>query len=170
MNGKVLLFGVILFVVFWAFEMGLFEMLSIAGWLVGAVLFVLLLWGIGKTIMPKPPAESKKIWHFASLFVIILSILGSFFLPYLGVEMPAGTTSAEITIIFISVWLTILGGAMFIDGWMSKEGVQSLIGVFWLFSAVMYMIGGELLAANAWIHLAMTVGLPFIIVGALWKK
>lgn len=170
MNTKVLLYGVVLFVLFWAFEMGLFDMLSIAAWLVGAVAFVLLLWGIGKSIMPKPSPESKKLWNFSCLLVIILAVLGSFLMPYLGVEMPAGFTTADITPLFISMWLVILGGAMFVDGWMGKQGIQTLIGIFWLFSSVMYMIGGDLIAANAWIHLAVTVGLPFIIVGVIWKK
>ena len=57
MNVNVFISGIVLLVVFWAFQAGYFDALGTTAWLLGVVIFVGVQWFIGKTLMPKPSAE-----------------------------------------------------------------------------------------------------------------
>jgi hypothetical protein len=67
------------------------------------------------------------------------------------------------------MWLILFGGAMLLTGMQAKIGVTSLVGILWLFSAVLFatvLSNGQFTFMN----FGMLVGLPFIIYGIMSKK
>ena len=169
MNANVLLSGIVLFVVFWAFQAGYFDALATTAWLVGLVIFIGVQWFIGKTLMPKPSADMKMLWMFAFAFAIVAQVMISYFGPYLGAVFPPGFTPSMLTPLLLSFWLIIFGGTMFIGGWFSKNSLAALIGVIWLLSST-HFVGVVSTGPNSWLHFGLLVSLPFILMGIMMKK
>lgn len=155
--------GIVLFVAFWAFQVGKFESLGPAAWLLGAIVFAVVLWMIGKGAMPKPSADMQELWKFATLFVVLGTIFAAYLAPYAGAVMPPGATLSAFTPMLLGLWLAIFGGAMVVTGWQMKWGVTLVVGLLWLVSAVHLPAIGP----NAYIHFAVVTGFPFIIYGLI---
>ena len=150
--------GIVLFVVFWAFQVGYFESLGVSAWLLGAIIFAVVLWLIGKRAMPKPSADMQELWMFTTLFVVLGTIFAAYLSPYAGVVLPPGVTMLAFTPMLLSLWLVIFGAAMVVTGWQQKWGVTLAVGLLWLISAVHLPIIGP----NAYIHFAVITGFPFM--------
>ena len=147
--------GVVIFLVFWAFQVGYFNSLGTTVWL------------IGKGAMPKASADQKELWMFATLFAIVSTALIAYAGPYLGAVFPAGFDPSSLTPVMLSWWLVIFGGAMLLTGWQMKWSVTTLVGIVWLFSAVHLQLTT---GANSYLHFGMVTSLPFILYGLMMKK
>lgn len=169
MNWKVTVLGIVLFLVFWAFQAGYANSLGTSAWFLGVIIFTVLLWAIGKALMPKGSAESKELWMFATAFVVISTLVISYLGPAFGAVFPAGFTASQLTPLVLSFWLMVYGGAMFVGGWQGKKGVMTLIGVIWLVSA-MHFVTALSTGPNSYLHFALVTGLPFILWGIMAKK
>ena len=166
MNIKEVVLGVVLFVVFWAYQAGYAAALGMHAWFVGAIVFVVLLWAIAYSVMPKqPPAEVKQFWMLVSAFAIVSSFMISYLGPSLGAVLP-GSMSA-LTPLVLSFWLVVFGSAMAVGGFMSKNMTQAWIGVFWLFSSMHLALST---GPNSYLHFALVVGLPHVLDGLIRKK
>lgn len=156
--------GIVLLLVFWAFQMGFFSSLGTAGWFLAAVIFVGIVWAIGKGVMPKPSATQKELWMFVSIVALVLTALIAFVPPsLLGVTSPPPVDQRGA--IVLTLLLTLFGAAMLVTGWEMKWNVTMLVGVFWLFVATHLYT----LAPVAWIHFGVITSLPFIIYGLMRK-
>ena len=162
-----LIAGILIVLVFWAFQNGFVNSLGTYGWFVGVLAFVFLSWLTGKSVMSKPSAEMKEMWMFTCIFALVLTAVASF-VPFsvLGVVMPAGATAAAFTPILYAMILALFGGAMFVTGWVEKWNVTMIVGLFWLFNTVLEFGAG----GNAYLHFGLITGLPFIIYGLMMKK
>ncbi len=169
MNAKQAVLGVVLFAVFWAFQAGYASSLGMSEWFVGTVIFVILLWAIGKSVMPKkPPAEVQQFWKFVSVLAVVMAFIASYLMPYLGAVFPPGFTPSMFTPLLLSMLLIIFGAAMFVEGWNMKSTMEAWFGVFWLFGSVTFLAAG--IGPDAYLHFAMITGLPNIIAGLVAKK
>lgn len=167
-NWKEFVLGIVLFAVFWAFQVGYASSLGSSEWFAGAIIFVVLLWAIAYSVMPKkPPADVSQFWMFVSAFAIVATFIVSYLGPYLGAVLPA--SPAALTPLVLSFWLVVFGAAMFVGGWNSKNSVQTWIGVFWLFSAL-HFVTAVGTGPNSYLHFGLVVGLPHIIDGLIKKK
>jgi len=156
--------GVVLLLVFWAFQMGFFSSLGTAGWFLAAVIFVGIMWAIGKGVMPNPSAAQKELWMFVSIFALVLSALFSFVPPsLLGVTSPPPVD--QIGALFLTSLLILFGAAMFVTGWEMKWNVTMVVGLLWVFVATHLYT----LAPVAWIHFGVVTSLPFIVYGLIRK-
>lgn len=169
MDARQLGLGVVLFLVFWAFQAGYFDVLGTAAWFVGVIIFSGILWAIGKGVMPKPPEQIKRVWMFATVFAVVATFVISFLGPYIGAVFPPGFNPSQVTPLVLSFWLIIFGGAMFATGWQTKWGVTTLVGIIWLFSA-MHFVTAVSTGPNSYLHFALLAGFPFIIWGLMAKK
>lgn len=160
--------GLVIFVVFWAFQNGYAAPLGGAAWLAGVIIFAILLKLIGNGEMPKPPAGVKELWMLATPFVVISTFAISYLGPYLGAVFPAGFTPAQLTPLVLSFWLVVYGATMFVMGQQEKMGVPTLIGVIWLFSAL-HFVTAVGTGPNSYIHFGLVTGLPFILAGLMKK-
>ena len=159
--------GVVLLLVFWAFQAGYANILGPAMWFVGALIFVAVMFLIGQGAMKNPSAEMKELWTFTYVFALVAVAIFSFVPPgVLGITVPAGFSPSALTPYILSVLLAIFGGAMFVTGWLEKWNVTLLTGIVWLFVATHLYT----LTFNAYIHFAFTISLPFIIYGLISKK
>jgi len=152
--------GVVLLIIFWAFQAGYLDALGTTSWVVGVVLFGLVLWLIGKEAMPKQPESMKELWMFTFVFAIVATAIMAWGTPYLG------TPSSAMP---ISAWLVLFGGAMLLTGLHAKMEVTSLVGILWLFASIMFVtsfMGGS----YSFIDFGLLVGLPFVIYGIMSKK
>jgi hypothetical protein len=166
-NWKEFVLGIVLFAVFWAFQAGYANSLGASAWFAGSIIFVILLWAIGYSLMPKVSAEAKQFWTFVSAFAIVATFIVSYMGPSLGAVLPANP--AALTPLVLSFWLVVFGAAMFVDGHGTKNKVQTWLGVFWLFSAL-HFVTSVGTGANSYLHFALVVGLPHIIDGLVRKK
>ena len=170
MNIKEVVLGIVLFVVFWAFQVGYANSLGTHAWFIGSIVFVVLLWAIAYAVMPKqPPAEVKQFWVFVSAFAIVTTFLVSYLGPSLGAILPPGFAPSMLTPLVLSIWLVVFGAAMTVGGFNSKNNIQTWIGIFWLFSA-MHFVTYVGTGPNSYLHFALVVGLPHIIDGLIRKK
>lgn len=170
MNIKEVVLGVVLFVVFWAYQAGYANALGMHAWFVGSIIFVVLLWAIAYSVMPKkPPAEVRQFWMLVSAFAIVATFMVSYLGPSLGAVFPAGFTPAMWTPMVLSFWLVVFGSAMAVGGFMSKNMTQAWIGVFWLFSAL-HFVTAVGTGPNSYLHFALVVGLPHVLDGLIRKK
>src|SRR5436309_6726159 len=141
MNVNVFLSGVVLFLVFEVFQVERLDSpttLGTTAWLVGVLVFSGVLWFIGKSVMPKQSNDMKTLWMFAFLFLVVFQVVISYLGPYLGAVFPSQFLPAALTPLVISLWLIVFGGAMFVTGWWSKNGVTSLIGIIWLLTSTYF--------------------------------
>ena len=168
MNSKEFVLGIILFAMFWAFQVGYAASLGMHAWFAGSIIFVVLLWAIAYSVMPKqPPAEVKQFWMFVSAFAIVTTFLISYAGPYLGAVLPSNP--ATLTPLVLSIWLVVFGAAMTVGGFSSKNNIQTWIGIFWLFSAL-HLVTSVGTGPNSYLHFGLVVGLPHIIDGLMRKK
>ena len=161
--------GVVLLLVFWAYQIGLLSSLGAAGWLLASIIFVAVLWFIGQGMMPKPTASQKELWMFTSIFGIVATFIILYVGPYLGAVVP--TTAAgmmDLGQILLSIWLIVFGAAMFVTGWEMKWNVHMWIGLFWLISALHFVTSINA-GPNSYLHFGLVVGLPFVIYGLIRK-
>ena len=165
MNAKEVVLGIVLFAVFWAYQVGYAASLGQHAWFVGSIIFVVLLWAIAYSVMPKKaPAEVMQFWKLVSVFAIVATFMISYLGPWLGAILPA--SSAALTPLVLGFWLVVFGSAMAVGGFMSKNSIQAWIGVFWLFSSIHFLATGP----NSYLHFALVVGLPHVIDGLIRKK
>ena len=168
MDLKQTFFGVVIFAVFWAFQAGYLNALGQHAWFVGAIIFSVLLWMIGKHVMPKASADMKELWMFATLFVVVITFMVSYLGQYLGAVAPAGGAAA-MTPFVLSTWLIIYGAAMFVTGHQSKWGVTLATGLIWLVAGL-HFVTSVGTGANSYLHFGALAGLPFIIYGLVTKR
>lgn len=108
--------------------------------------------------MPRQPENMKELWMFTFAFAIVATAILAYGGAYVGTASPAIVTE---------VWLVLFGGAMFLTGWWAKFGVTTLVGILWLFSAVLLGMGN---GQFAFADFGLLTGLPFIIYGIMTKK
>ena len=169
MDPRQIILGIVLFLVFWAFQVGYFNVLGSAMWFVGALIFAFLPWLFEMGSKQKPPENMKQMWMFATLFVVVISFIGSFLIPYLGAVLPAGFEPSQMTPTILGLWLIAFGGAGLMHGIVQKQYVWSVIGIIWLFTAV-HLATVPVVAANAYLHFALVVGLSFALAGIMTTK
>lgn len=156
--------GVILLLVFWAFQLGYFSSLGTASWFLAAVVFAGIMWAIGKGAMPKSSESQKELWMFVSISALVLAALFAFVPPsLLGVTNPPSVD--QIAAIFLTILLTLFGAAMFVTGWEMKWNVTMVVGLFWMVVATHLYT----LVPAAWIHFGVVTAIPFIIYGLIKK-
>ncbi len=166
MNWQEVVLGIVLFLIFWAFQAGYLDVLGTAGWFVGAIIFVGILWAIGRSKMQKPQQDVKATWNFAVVLALVVTFLISIVGSWATDLVPAGLSSAQVGSMTMGFWLIVFGGAMFVTGWVTKMGVASVIGILWLFSSLYFTLTG----AGTYVQFGMVTALPFIIGGILTKK
>lgn len=168
MDLKQTVMGIVLFIVFWAFQGGYFNSLGAAAWFVGSIIFVVILWVIGKFAMPNPSAEIKDLWMFVTIFAIVATFMISFTGPYLGAVLPADPS--QLTPLVLSFWLIIFGGALFVTGHADQKwNVTAVIGLIWLFSSL-HFVTAVSTGPNSYLHFGLITGLSFIIGGIVAKQ
>ncbi len=150
--------GLVLLLVFWAFQQGYVSALGQWEWLAGAAVFAVLLYAIGKIVMPKASAEMQEIWMFAIGVALLSTII---------VSVMAGGQAA-IAPIVISWWLIVFGAAMFATGWAGKQNGALMIGLFWLIGSTHFL--SAVVAGVAYLHFGLLTGVPYIIWGLVTKK
>jgi hypothetical protein len=156
--------GVVLFVAFLAFQFGVFNVLGTAAWILGVVIFAVVLWLIGKESMPKAlPPELAELWTFTYVFAVVVTVVVSLGYPMLAPLMPS-ITMAQFGSNLLAFWLIVFGAGMFVTGWTSKWGVTTLVGVIWLFTSIYFIVAGF-----GYLYFALDVGFPFIIYGLITK-
>ena len=161
--------GIVIFLVFWAFQNGYFNALGSAAWFVGIIIFSVLLFIIGKLVMPKPDPMINAVWMFSMAFAIVGTFIISFLGPSLGAVIPAGATPAQLTPLVLSFWLVLFGAALFVTGQEAKKPMTTLFGVIWLFSAL-HFVTAVGTGPNSYLHFGFITGLSYILGGLLYKK
>ncbi len=157
--------GVVLFAVFLAFQVGVFNMLGPVAWLLGVIIFSVILWLIGRVSMPRrTPPQLTELWQFTTLFAIVSTAIVSLGYPLLTSMMPSGVSMAQFTSYVLGFWLIVFGAGMFVTGWTVKWGVTTAVGVIWVFSAMFFIA-----APSEYFYFGLVAGLPFIIYGLITK-
>ena len=164
MNAKEVILGIIIFIVFWAFQKGFLDSLGTAAWFVGAVIFVILLYLVGMATMPKATPEQKQLWMFVSAFGLVVTFILSFLAAPLGGVFQPTFTPAVLTPFVLSFWLVVFGGAFVVGGRMIGRSITLMIGVIWLFSAVHLQLTT---GANSYLHFGLVTGLSSILEGLM---
>lgn len=145
---------------FLGFQLRFFDPLGPSAWVLGVIIFSLILWLIGRGVLPRrQPPEFTEIWYFTVAFAIVATVVIAYGGLLLGMVPPAAFV--------LSVWLIIFGAGTFVTGWTMKWGVTTATGVIWLFASTQYAVPS--LAANAYLHFALVTSLPFIIYGLITK-
>ncbi len=166
MDLKQTVLGVVLFVVFWAFQIGVFNPLDTSAWVVGVIIVSVALWLIGRGVLPaKQEPEVVEVWKLTTIFAVVSTILIAYTGPDIGAVFPPGFSSAQLTPIVLSFWLIVFGAATFVTGWTMKWGATTALGVIWLFSSTHFLATGP----NSYLHFGLLVGVPFIIYGLITK-
>jgi hypothetical protein len=149
--------GVVLFLIFWVFHAGYLNSLGTTSWVLGVVVFGLILWLIGKESMPKQPEDMKELWMFTMAFAVVVTAVMAWGTSFFGlIALTAGMV--------MSAWLLLFGGAMILAGRYAKMEVTTLVGIIWLFSAL--LVGSMM----NFMTFGLLVGLPFIIYGIMSKE
>lgn len=155
MDPRQVVLGIVLFLIFWAFSAGYVDSLGNIAWFVGALVISFLPWlfEMGRK-GPKPPEQIKNLWMFASIFVVVTTFILSFLGSYVGFDAS--------TSIVVSLWLIVFGGGWLLHGWFLKQGVPALLGVIWIFSAV--------IGLTSYSQFALIVLISFVLNGLFAKK
>ncbi len=162
--------GVVLFVVFWAFQIGLMNPLGTTAWVVGVVIFSILLWLIGKVSMPgRSPAGLAELWKYTTVFAIVATAFIAYAGPFVGAVFRPGFTPAVLMPLVLSFWLIVFGAAMFLTGWSAKWEVTAAVGVLWVIAST-HFISNISAGPNSYLHFGLLVGFPFIIYGLITKR
>lgn len=159
--------GVVLFLVYWGFHVGYFDFLGAASLFVGALFISFLPWltEIGAKMKPAPDAI-KKMWLFATAFVVIGTGIAVFAGPALGMAIADVSQAAPL---MVGIWLLVFGAGSVAHGVMQKHPIMLTIGIIWVFSAVAVTTVAAV-AANAYLHFALIVGLSFALGGVFASK
>lgn len=166
MDARQTVLGIVLMLIFLAMQANWIA-LGPLNLLLGAIVFVAVIYLIGRGVMPKPSADMKEMWMFSSALLLALTVLALFAIPYLpGVVLPSDM--AAFAALIMRLWLFIYGAAMFITGWSEKWHATTLVGIFWLFGA--FDLSLSFVAQNGYLHFAFIVGIPLIIYGLMSKK
>jgi hypothetical protein len=157
MNAQQVVLGIVLFLVFWAYQVGYAASLGGHAWFAGAVIFVILLWLIYRSQKKKASADMMALWNFATAFLLVATFLVSYLWSSLG-----GSAASDAGV--VGFWLIVYGAAMFATGWKMGDGVSTAIGAIWLFAAV-----GGVVAVSPYLHFGLLTGLPYILTGLMKK-
>ena len=167
MDEKLTVLGIILVLVYWAFQAGYLGFLGTAAWFLAVLLFLIINYPIGSINMPKPSADQKLVWSYVYAFALIIALIVSFVPPSaLGAVVPPGFQPWQLTSILLSFVLVLFGAAMFVGGQGLKESISPVTGIIWLFGAITFVLNA---GANAYLHFGLITGLPFFIHGLLKK-
>lgn len=166
MDAKQTGLGLVQVLVFVAFQAGVFNALGPVAWLLGVIIFAVILYLIGRTSMPRrQPPMIEELWKFTVIFAVVLTAIYSLGAPLLPSMMPSGgMTMAQLTAVFLAFWLVIFGAAMFVTGWTAKWGVTTAVGIIWVFGGVIFA-----LTAGNYFDFGLLTGVPFIIFGFITK-
>jgi hypothetical protein len=137
---------------------------------VGALFISFLPWltEIGSKMKPAPD-NLKKMWLFATAFVVVGTGIATFAGPSLGMVLPAGFDYTQMVPIMVGTWLLVFGAGSIAHGFMAKHPIMLVIGVIWVFTgAIMPVVAA--FAANAYLHFALVVGLSFALGGLFASK
>jgi len=159
--------GIVEILVFLGFQLGLLNSLGSVGWLVGVIIFSVILYLIGRTSMPgREPPMVAELWKFIVGFAVVLTAVYSLGAPLLASIMPASAsmTMAQATSTALGSWLVIFGAAMLVTGWTTKWGVTTAVGVIWVFNALLFFSG-----VGSYLDFGLITGLPFVIYGIITK-
>ena len=168
MDIKNIVLGLVLFVVFWAFQAGYLSILGAFSWLAGLIIFIVILclWCTG---MASKDSDVMQLCTFVSVFALIVTILISFFGPTLGAVFPPGFEPSAFTPMMLSFWLVVFGGAVLITGIKKKDSIFSVIGLIWLFSAV-HFVAALSTGPNSYLHFGVITGFSILVHGLVMKK
>ncbi|MBI4021644.1 MAG: hypothetical protein HY369_05360 [Candidatus Aenigmarchaeota archaeon] len=158
--------GIVMFILFWAYQAGYAASLGPAAWFVAALVFSVLLMAMGKTSMEKPQPDIKSAWQFSIAFVLISTLIISFAGQSLGAVVPADPSAW--TPMLLSFWLVVFGGAMLVTGWKIDSPLTTLVGIIWLFSAL-HFVTAVGTGANSYLHFGLVTGLTTILAGLFGK-
>ncbi len=165
MDSKQTGLGIVQFIVFLAFQAGVFNALGPVAWLLGVIIFSVILYLIGKVAMPRrQPPQSEELWKFTVLFTVVITAIVSLGAPFLSSVMPSGVSLSQFTSFILGFWLITFGAAMFVTGWTTKWAVTTAVGIIWVFSAVYFATG-----LPGYFYFALITGFPFIIYGLITK-
>ncbi len=168
MDIRQIVYGIVLFIIFWAFQAGYAGGLGTVAWFLGAILFIAFLWLYGKAVVPKWNTDQTKLWTFSVGVVLIGTIFPTFLTPYIpGIVLPPGEFSVIVPPILLSFWLVVFGGAMFVAGSDMKNSIVTLTGIIWLFTSITFVLNA---GPNAFMHFAIVTSLPFILSGVVSKN
>lgn len=158
--------GMVQVLVFVAFQLGVFNALQYMAWLLGVIIFAVILWLIGKVSMPRrAPPMLEELWKFTTILAVALTAIYSLGAPYMASMMPSGMSMAQVTSLTLGFWLVIFGAAMFVTGWTVKWGVTTAVGIIWVFSGVIFAA-----VTGSYFDFALITGFPFIVYGLTTKS
>lgn len=159
--------GVVQFLVFLAFQFGVLNVLGSIAWLVGVIVFAVILYLIGRVSMPRRgPPQIEELWRFTVGFAVVLTAIYALGAPFLGAMMPSGMSITQVTSLVLGFWLIVFGAAMFVTGWTARWGVTTAVGIIWAFSAMFFATA---VAVGNYFDFALLTGFPFIIYGLITK-
>jgi hypothetical protein len=167
MDFKQIGLGIVEILIFLGFQLGLLNPLGSVAWLVGVIVFSVILYLIGRASMPRrQPPLLEELWKFIVGFAVVLTAVYSLGAPLLASMMPASAsmTMTQATAIALGSWLVIFGAAMLVTGWTTKWGVTTAVGVIWVFNAILFFSG-----AGSYFDFGLITGLPFVIYGIITK-
>ena len=163
--------GVVQVLIFVAFQLGVFDALQYVAWLLGVIIFSVILWLIGRVSMPRrAPPMLEELWKFTVILAIILTAIYSLLayvtpmMPHMAAMMPSGMSMAQVTSLILGFWLVVFGAAMFVTGWTVKWGVTTAVGIIWVFSGVFFAA-----VTSNYFDFALITGFPFIVYGLIAK-
>lgn len=167
MEPKQIALGVVQVLVFLAFQAGIFDSLQYVGWLLGVIVFSVILWLIGKVSMPRrTPPMLEELWKFTVILAVVLTAIYSLGAPFMVSMMPSGASMSQLTSLTLGFWLVLFGAAMFVTGWTVKWGVTTAVGIIWTFSGIIYAAGT---IPSTYFDFALITGVPFIVYGLITK-
>jgi len=153
--------GIVIFILFWAFQANYFANLGYAAWIVGLVIFEVILWLIGKGVMPKQSNDMKQLWMYVFAFALISTIIVSY-----GGMLVSGYSYPSSNYV-LAFWLVLFGAAMLLTGWQAKFSVTMATGFIWLFSSSLFMIANM---PTPYFFFGLLTALPFVLVGLMEKS
>jgi hypothetical protein len=157
--------GVVQVLVFFAFQAGVFNSLQYTAWLLGVIIFSVILYLIGRVSMPRrTPPMLEELWKFTIVLAVVLTAIYSLGAPFMASMMPSEMSMAQVTSLTLGFWLVIFGAAMFVTGWTVKWGVTTAVGIVWVFSGVVFAA-----VTSTYFDFALITGFPFIIYGLITK-
>lgn len=157
--------GIVLFLVFLGFQLGFVDILGPVTWLVGVIVFAVILYLIGRVSMPRRgPPQIEELWKFTVGFAVVVTGIYALGAPFLTSMMPAGMSMNQVTSLVLGFWLIVFGAAMFVTGWTAKWGVTTAVGIIWAFSALFFATG-----TGNYFDFGLLSGFPFIIYGLITK-
>ena len=157
--------GIVQVLVFLAFQAGVFNSLQYATWLLGVIIFSVILWLIGRVSMPRrSPPMLEELWKFTVILAVVLTAIYSLGAPFVSSMMPMGMTMEQVTSLMLGFWLVIFGAAMFVTGWTTKWAVTTTVGMIWVFAGILTAV-----STGNYFDFGLITGLPFVIYGLITK-